>query len=125
MRFKKIDLCTDDQFYEDTETGLLMVISGNIPPAEHEARLQRRSAALIERLAIKVKNILGRKPSKGDDWKLAIRVDELIDLPRITQRQAVGIVARELMARAGIATEKAARGRVNAALRQRRAAGAR
>src|SRR5690242_17505270 len=94
MRFKKIDWCTDDQFYEDTETGLLMVISGNILPAELEATLQRRSEALIERLAIKIKQRAGRK--RKDDGPWAAKIRAIMTAEDCKQDEAVVRVAHEL-----------------------------
>jgi hypothetical protein len=122
QRFRRIRPLTKDHFYEDSETGLLMLISCLLPGDEHQAELARRSEKLVEALAVRVARKVGRPRSTGEDHKLAERWDELVR-DGAKPRQATGTVARELMEAAGIATEKAARARVNKALRERRSGG--
>jgi hypothetical protein len=114
-----VKLYTDDLFYQDSETGLLMAISCHLSEEKREAELARRSERLVEALAVRVAKKIGRPRSTGDDWRLAVQVEDL-ERQGTGRRDAVGIVAEDLMRATGIATPKAARARVNKALKERR-----
>jgi hypothetical protein len=115
QRFRCIRPLTDDHFYEDSETGLLMLISCLLPEDEHQAELARRSEALIERLAIKVAGLAGRRPTADGDREY---VDQVQRLSReLGARQAKRQVAERIAADHNI-TYKAAQERLNRAMRK-------
>lgn len=116
QRFRPIELMTDDRFYEDAETGLLMAISCKLPDGEREAELARRSEALVERLAVKIAAIVGRPSTVGPDQ---VYVDELQQLQStVGKREAKRRVAERIESDCNIQS-RAAHDRLNRALKDR------
>jgi hypothetical protein len=114
VRFQPIDLMTDADFYMDTETGLLMVLSADIPEEKRQAELERRSNILVRRLAAKIYRTVGRPPKDDTPW--AKKVQELVDAEGCGHAAAVRRIAGEMARRMNIKDETA-RKRLNKALK--------